>query len=93
MQRRVRDLTLEAELSMHGYGYGARQGGRVALDYDLDDPLAHRRLGRDALDRHAAAGTAQRRLCQQRAGLRTLARQRGRRVDADGGAIALQRWQ
>ncbi|GLC95562.1 poly-beta-1,6 N-acetyl-D-glucosamine export porin PgaA [Cupriavidus sp. TA19] len=37
VQRRVRDLTVEAELSTHWYGYGVRQGGRVAVDYDLDD--------------------------------------------------------
>ncbi|WP_245178067.1 poly-beta-1,6 N-acetyl-D-glucosamine export porin PgaA [Cupriavidus sp. AcVe19-1a] len=51
VQRRVRDLTIEAELSMHGYGYGARQGGRVALDYDLDDRW---RIGASAAMRSTA---------------------------------------
>ncbi|PZX34716.1 Membrane protein [Cupriavidus phytorum] len=36
-QWRVRDLTVEGELSLHGYGQGARQGGRIAADYDIDD--------------------------------------------------------
>ena len=51
VQRRVRDLTVEAELSTHGYGYGARQGGRVAVDYDLDDRW---RIGASAAMRSTA---------------------------------------
>ncbi|MDT4814057.1 Poly-beta-1,6-N-acetyl-D-glucosamine export protein [compost metagenome] len=51
VQRRVRDLTIEAELSTHGYGDGARQGGRVAVDYDLDDRW---RIGASAAMRSTA---------------------------------------
>ncbi|WP_439685949.1 Poly-beta-1,6 N-acetyl-D-glucosamine export porin PgaA [Cupriavidus oxalaticus] len=51
VQRRVRDLTVEAELSTHGYGYGARQGGWVAVDYDLDDRW---RIGASAAMRSTA---------------------------------------
>lgn len=34
---RVRDLSIEAELSQHRYGYGDKPGGRLAATLDLDD--------------------------------------------------------
>lgn len=34
---RGRDLTAEAELSLNNYGFGARQGARASLAYDIDD--------------------------------------------------------
>lgn len=37
VQYRVRDLTVEGEVSTHGYGYGERPGARLSADYDLDD--------------------------------------------------------
>lgn len=37
VQWRVRDLTVEGEVSTHGYGQGGKAGGRLAVDYDLSD--------------------------------------------------------
>jgi biofilm PGA synthesis protein PgaA len=37
VQWRVRDLTVEGEVSTHSYGDGSRPGARLALDYDLSD--------------------------------------------------------
>ncbi|MDU9036451.1 poly-beta-1,6 N-acetyl-D-glucosamine export porin PgaA [Pseudomonas corrugata] len=37
VERRSRDMTLEAEVSNHAYGSGDKQGARVALALDIDD--------------------------------------------------------
>ena len=37
LERRTRDLTLEAEVSNHSYGFGSKQGGRLAFAYDIND--------------------------------------------------------
>lgn len=37
VERRTRDLTLEAEVSNHSYGFGSKQGARVAFAHDLND--------------------------------------------------------
>jgi len=37
VQYRVRDLTLEGEVSTHSYGGGGRAGGRLSAQYDIDD--------------------------------------------------------
>lgn len=37
VERRSRDMTLEAEVSNHAYGSGDKQGARVALARDIDD--------------------------------------------------------
>jgi len=37
VERRTRDMTLEAEVSNHAYGSGDRQGARLALARDIDD--------------------------------------------------------
>ncbi|MGY2293614.1 poly-beta-1,6 N-acetyl-D-glucosamine export porin PgaA [Pseudomonas sp. SDO528_S397] len=37
VERRTRDMTLEAEVSNHTYGHGAKQGARVAVARDIDD--------------------------------------------------------
>ncbi len=36
-QWRVRDLTVEGEVSTHWYGQGDRPGARLSADYDIDD--------------------------------------------------------
>lgn len=52
VQWRVRDLTVEGEVSTQGYGYGERQGGRLSADYDIDDRW---RVGASAALRSTAA--------------------------------------
>ncbi|KAF1012082.1 MAG: Poly-beta-1,6-N-acetyl-D-glucosamine export protein [Pseudomonas fluorescens] len=37
LERRTRDMTLEAEVSNHTYGHGSKQGARVAVSRDIDD--------------------------------------------------------
>ncbi|MNF43792.1 Poly-beta-1,6-N-acetyl-D-glucosamine export protein precursor [compost metagenome] len=37
VERRTRDMTLEAEVSNHAYGYGNKTGARVALARDIND--------------------------------------------------------
>ncbi|WP_434704507.1 poly-beta-1,6 N-acetyl-D-glucosamine export porin PgaA [Pseudomonas sp. Z1-12] len=37
VERRTRDMTLEAEVSNHSYGSGDKQGARVAVARDVDD--------------------------------------------------------
>lgn len=37
VERRVRDLTLESEVSSHGYGHGEQQGARLSAIHDLND--------------------------------------------------------
>ncbi|MEB0047952.1 MULTISPECIES: poly-beta-1,6 N-acetyl-D-glucosamine export porin PgaA [unclassified Pseudomonas] len=37
VERRTRDMTLEAEVSNHDFGYGAKQGARVAIARDIND--------------------------------------------------------
>lgn len=37
VERRTRDMTLEAEVSNHSYGYGNKTGARIALARDIDD--------------------------------------------------------
>ena len=37
VERRTRDMTLEAEISNHSYGYGNKLGARVAIARDIDD--------------------------------------------------------
>ncbi len=37
VERRTRDMTLEAEVSNHSYGYGSKQGARVAIARDIND--------------------------------------------------------
>ncbi|SEC79524.1 poly acetylglucosamine porin [Pseudomonas saponiphila] len=37
VERRTRDMTLEAEVSNHSYGYGDKTGARVSLARDIDD--------------------------------------------------------
>jgi biofilm PGA synthesis protein PgaA len=37
VERRTRDMTLEAEVSNHSYGFGTKQGARVAIARDIND--------------------------------------------------------
>lgn len=37
VERRTRNMTLEAEVSNHAYGHGDKQGARLALARDIDD--------------------------------------------------------
>ncbi|MGF0241665.1 poly-beta-1,6 N-acetyl-D-glucosamine export porin PgaA [Rhodococcus sp. IEGM1300] len=37
LERRTRDMTLEAEVSNHSYGFGSKQGARLAIARDIDD--------------------------------------------------------
>ncbi|WP_339469048.1 poly-beta-1,6 N-acetyl-D-glucosamine export porin PgaA [Pseudomonas sp. EL_65y_Pfl1_R83] len=37
VERRTRDMTLEAEVSNHSYGFGSKQGARVAVARDIND--------------------------------------------------------
>ncbi|SDV07978.1 poly-beta-1,6 N-acetyl-D-glucosamine export porin PgaA [Pseudomonas mucidolens] len=37
VERRTRDMTLEAEVSNHGYGNGTKQGARLAIARDIND--------------------------------------------------------
>lgn len=37
VERRTRDMTLEAEVSNHSYGFGDKQGARLAIARDIDD--------------------------------------------------------
>ncbi|OPK07049.1 poly-beta-1,6 N-acetyl-D-glucosamine export porin PgaA [Pseudomonas sp. VI4.1] len=37
LERRTRDLTLEAEVSNHSYGFGSKQGARLAFAHDIND--------------------------------------------------------
>ncbi|RBH43603.1 poly-beta-1,6 N-acetyl-D-glucosamine export porin PgaA, partial [Pseudomonas sp. MWU13-2860] len=37
VERRTRDMTLEAEVSNNDYGYGDKQGARVAIARDIND--------------------------------------------------------
>jgi len=37
LERRTRDMTLEAEVSNHSYGFGDKLGGRLAIARDIDD--------------------------------------------------------
>lgn len=37
VERRTRDMTLEAEVSNHSYGFGSKQGARVAIARDIND--------------------------------------------------------
>ncbi|SDS86068.1 poly-beta-1,6 N-acetyl-D-glucosamine export porin PgaA [Pseudomonas prosekii] len=37
VERRTRDMTLEAEVSNHNYGYGNKQGARLAIARDIND--------------------------------------------------------
>ncbi|WP_053153439.1 poly-beta-1,6 N-acetyl-D-glucosamine export porin PgaA [Pseudomonas sp. Pf153] len=37
VERRTRDMTLEAEVSNHAYGSGSKQGARLAVARDIDD--------------------------------------------------------
>lgn len=37
VERRTRDMTLEAEVSNHSYGFGDKQGARVAIARDIND--------------------------------------------------------
>jgi biofilm PGA synthesis protein PgaA len=37
LERRTRDMTLEAEISNHSYGFGEKLGGRLAIARDIDD--------------------------------------------------------
>jgi len=37
VERRTRDMTLEAEVSNHSFGYGDKQGARLSLARDIDD--------------------------------------------------------
>ncbi|BBP68172.1 poly-beta-1,6 N-acetyl-D-glucosamine export porin PgaA [Pseudomonas sp. Seg1] len=37
LERRTRDMTLEAEVSNHSYGYGDKQGARLAIARDIND--------------------------------------------------------
>ncbi|MGY8526087.1 poly-beta-1,6 N-acetyl-D-glucosamine export porin PgaA [Paracidovorax citrulli] len=39
VQRRIRDLTLEGEVSTHWYGKGGKPGARLSADYDISDRL------------------------------------------------------
>lgn len=39
VQRRIRDLTLEGEVSTHWYGQGGKPGARLSADYDVSDRL------------------------------------------------------
>ncbi|UVM50252.1 poly-beta-1,6 N-acetyl-D-glucosamine export porin PgaA [Pseudomonas sp. B21-015] len=37
LERRTRDMSLEAEVSNHSYGFGDKQGARLAITRDIDD--------------------------------------------------------
>lgn len=37
VERRTRDMTLEAEVSNHNFGYGNKQGARLSMARDIDD--------------------------------------------------------
>jgi biofilm PGA synthesis protein PgaA len=37
LERRTRDMTLEAEVSNHDYGFGDKQGARLAIARDIND--------------------------------------------------------
>ena len=37
VERRTRDMTLEAEVSNHSYGYGSKQGAAVSIARDIND--------------------------------------------------------
>ena len=37
VERRTRDMTLEAEVSNHSYGFGSKQGARVSIARDIND--------------------------------------------------------
>ncbi|PTT06133.1 poly-beta-1,6 N-acetyl-D-glucosamine export porin PgaA, partial [Pseudomonas sp. HMWF006] len=37
LERRTRDMTLEAEVSNHSYGFGDKQGARLAIARDIND--------------------------------------------------------
>ncbi|KAA0945259.1 MULTISPECIES: poly-beta-1,6 N-acetyl-D-glucosamine export porin PgaA [unclassified Pseudomonas] len=37
VERRTRDMTLEAEVSNHSYGFGSKQGARLAIARDIND--------------------------------------------------------
>jgi biofilm PGA synthesis protein PgaA len=37
LERRTRDMSLEAEVSNHDYGYGAKQGARMSIARDIND--------------------------------------------------------
>ncbi|OPA94833.1 poly-beta-1,6 N-acetyl-D-glucosamine export porin PgaA [Pseudomonas fluorescens] len=37
VERRTRDMTLEAEISNHSYGYGSKQGAAVSITRDIND--------------------------------------------------------
>lgn len=37
VERRTRDMTLEAEVSNHSYGYGSKQGAAVSITRDIND--------------------------------------------------------
>lgn len=37
LERRTRDMTLEAEISNHSYGFGDKQGARLAIARDIND--------------------------------------------------------
>lgn len=37
VERRTRDMTLEAEVSNHSYGFDDKQGARLSLAHDIDD--------------------------------------------------------
>ncbi|SEN44740.1 biofilm PGA synthesis protein PgaA [Pseudomonas sp. ok272] len=37
VERRTRDMTLEAEVSNHNFGYGNQQGARLSIARDIDD--------------------------------------------------------
>ena len=37
VERRTRDLTVEAEVSNHSYGFGSKQGARVSVALDVND--------------------------------------------------------
>lgn len=50
-QYRVRDLTVEGEVSTHWYGQGGRPGARLSADYDIDD---HWQVGASAALRSTA---------------------------------------
>ncbi|MDX3904305.1 MAG: poly-beta-1,6 N-acetyl-D-glucosamine export porin PgaA [Pigmentiphaga sp.] len=45
LEYRGRDLTAEAELSVNHYGFGAKQGARASVAYDIDD---HWQIGGEA---------------------------------------------
>ncbi|HCS45558.1 MAG TPA: poly-beta-1,6 N-acetyl-D-glucosamine export porin PgaA [Pseudomonas sp.] len=37
LERRTRDMTLELEVSNHSYGFGSKQGARLAFAHDIND--------------------------------------------------------